>query len=263
MGRKGREPCPSKNHFAKVVTNVEGRPAKITWKCDHCGKHVMSGLFRAATARVHLAAVKRNGICSNLCDATDDHAKSRQAQFVALIKDKRKERNDKERKRKYQDMRLQQQEDDEVQILAKKKGKTKMTQPKLKDFIKPNDAAAADLATSKWALAHNIPPNAMQGPYWKRMIKKLGCVTPVYKPMYPSKIWNDMLPILREQAEGDTNRHLRHRPDVGRTVTGDGATKQKVPLINFLVHVPTKGVKLLNIHDCTEHLRAGGVKDAM
>ena len=81
-------PCPSKNHFAKVTTVVEGRPTKITWKCDHCGKHVMSGTFRSGTARVHLAALKRNGLCSNLCDATDDHAESRRAQFRALIEQK-------------------------------------------------------------------------------------------------------------------------------------------------------------------------------
>ena len=54
----GKEACPSKIHFARCVTKVEGRPDKVTWKCEHCGKHVISGAFRAANARIHLAAEK-------------------------------------------------------------------------------------------------------------------------------------------------------------------------------------------------------------
>ena len=138
-----------------------------------------------------------------------------------------------------------------------------MAQPSLRDLFKPNDAVAADLAVSKWALTHNIAPNAMQGPYWKRMNKKLARVSATYKPMYAAKLWKQMLPLMRKEAETEIDHHLRHRPQVCRTVTGDGATKQGVPLINFLVHVPGKGVELLEIHDCTEHLRAGGVKDAL
>ena len=74
-----------------------------------------------------------------------------------------------------------------------------------------------------------------------------------------------MLSILRKESDDEIDMHLCHRPDVGRTVTGDGVTvtKQSVALINFLVHVPTKGVKLLAIHDCSSHLRAGGIKNAL
>lgn len=224
----------------------------------------MSGAFKAATARVHLAAVKGNGLCSNLCDANDDHAKSRRAEFTALIKKKQEEKLTKERKRRYQQARFQKQEEKEVQIIDElKKKRKKMSQPSLKDMLRPNDALAADLAVAKWALAHNVAPNAMKGAYWKRMNKKLSSVSPTYKPMYAAKLWKEMLPILRAQAEEEIDQHLRHRPEVGRTLTGDGATKQGVPLINFLAHVPGKGVKLLHIHDCTEHLRAGGVKDAL
>ena len=71
-----------------------------------------------------------------------------------------------------------------------------------------------------------------------------------------------MLPELKQMAHAETATHMKHRPTIGRTLTGDGATKQ-VPLINFLVHVPGKGVKLLKIVDCSEHLSAGGIKDAM
>ena len=79
--------CESKYHFTKCVTNVEGRPNKVTWKCDHCGQHVISGKFKSDRARIHLAAEKTNGMCVNLCKANDDHARSRQEQFRKLIKD--------------------------------------------------------------------------------------------------------------------------------------------------------------------------------
>ena len=64
-------------------------------------------------------------------------------------------------------------------------------------------------------------------------------------------------------AEDELNAHLKHRKDVDRTLTGDGATKQRTPFINFLVNVPGKGTKLIDIIDCTDHLSTGQVKDAM
>ena len=60
----GRTPCESKNHFARVITEVEGRPSKVTWRCDHCGEHVISGdKFKPTNTRIHLAADKTYGIC--------------------------------------------------------------------------------------------------------------------------------------------------------------------------------------------------------
>ena len=264
--KKGKSPCRSKSHFARVITVVEGRPDKFTWKCDHCGKHVMSGAFKAATARVHLAALEGNGLCANLCDATDDHAESRRQEFRDLVEEKKADAAERARKRKYQAARMNEQEEDEVQIINKKrrskKGK-KMKQPKLEAFVKHSDDLAADLAVAKWAFAHNIAPNTMKGPYWKRMHSKLQNVSASYTPMYPKKMFKEMLPLLREQAEGELNTHLKHRKDVGRTLTGDGATKQRTPFINFLANVPGKDTKLMDIIDCTEHLATDQVKDAM
>lgn len=82
----GKKPCKSRDHFVRCSIVVEGRPAKESWKCDHCGKHVISGQFKAAAARVHLTSQKRNGICANLCDATDDMSEARREEFRNLIK---------------------------------------------------------------------------------------------------------------------------------------------------------------------------------
>lgn len=259
----GKGACPSKDHFAKVVTQVEGRPDKITWRCDHCGKHVISGAFRAGNARIHLAAEKTNGVCSILCDATDDHAEGRKQQFRKLIQTLEEKKKERTRKRKQQIQRLEAREAklaSGVQFIKTKRAK--LVQPKLKQFMKHNDATAADLAVAQWALAHDIAPNAMRGPYWRQMNKKLSAVSPSYSPMYPRKIYTEMLPQLKAMTDEELAIHLKHRPTVGRTLTGDGATKQ-VPLINFLVHVPGKGVKLCDITDCSGHMRSGGIKDAM
>ena len=49
-----------------------------------------------------------------------------------------------------------------------KKSKTKQSK-KLEDFVKQTEAAAMLLPTylsvAKWTLAHNVAPNAVQGPY--------------------------------------------------------------------------------------------------
>ena len=129
-------------------------------------------------------------------------------------------------------------------------------------MLKVTDGAAADFATAQWAIAHDIPANALSGIYWKNMVKKLSSVSPLYKAMNPQKLQKEMLPLLKEMAEEDQRSHLAHQPDAGRTVTGDGATKQ-VSLINFLVHVPDKGVTLLDVKDCSEHMAEGGSKDSL
>ena len=139
-----RTACPSKAHFAKCETRVEGRPIKVTWKCDHCGEHVISGkFFKPAYARIHLAAESTNGLCSNLCTATDDHAEGRQTQFRKLIKDLKDKKAELSRKRKQQQMRLDEREKDAAAVVVKKK-KKRMKQPLLIDLLKSNDCSAAD-----------------------------------------------------------------------------------------------------------------------
>ena len=90
----GKAPCKSREHFVRCVTAVEGRKDRITWKCDHCNKHVISGQYKAATARVHLTADKTNGICIILCDSKDNGYAARCTEFRELIV-KLKEEKDK------------------------------------------------------------------------------------------------------------------------------------------------------------------------
>ena len=130
-------------------------------------------------------------------------------------------------------------------------------------MFKMEASDSANYAVAQWAIAHDIPANAMRGPYWKEMNAALSRVTPSYKAMHPQKLHKDMLPVLKKMADEELDKHLKHAPLAGRTVTGDGATKQGIPLLDFLVYVPGKGVALLQVGDCTEHIGEGGIKDAM
>ena len=55
--------------------------------------------------------------------------------------------------------------------------------------------------------------------------------------------------MLRQQAMTEQKKILKHQPEAGHTVTGDGATKDHIPLVIFLGHVPGKGVTLLGVID--------------
>ena len=129
-------------------------------------------------------------------------------------------------------------------------------------MYKTAKGTAADLAVASWAIAHDIPANALKGPYWKQMNLKLACVQPGYTAMNPQKLNLRMLPTLKDLALVQQDLHLKHNPSVGRTLAGDGATKG-VPLINFLIHVPGKGVTLLTVQDCSGHMSEGGTKDSL
>ena len=251
-----RSCCPSKSHFAKCITNVEGRPPKTTWKCDHCGEHVISGnKFKPIYGRIHLAADKTYGICSNLCGAKDDHSEGRRAQFRKLIANIEKKQEAKRRKRKQQEIRLRQRE------MEAQESKRKKVQPKIQNVLKVADSSAADYAVAQWAIAHDIPANALKGPYWKMLNQSLSRTSTSYTPMNPHKLKRVILPMLRQQAMTAQKKILKHQPEAGRTVTGDGATKDHIPLVNFLGHVPGKGVTLLSVIDCTNHMAEGGTKD--
>ena len=235
---------------------VEGRPTKVTWRCDHCGEHVISGeKFKPTNARIHLAANKTYGICSNLCQATDDHAEGRKQEFRNLIKKLQQKKAAKARKRKQQAARLA--------ARSEALNKKKKRQPKIDNSFKVDASDKANFAVAQWAIAHDIPANAMSGPYWKAMNAALTSAPPTYKPMYPQKLLNDMLPVLKKMSDDAVEKHLAHAPNVGRTVTGDGATKNKVPLVNFLTFVPGKGPILMEVADCTDHIAEGGNKDGL
>ena len=78
------------------------------------------------------------------------------------------------------------------------------------------------------------------------------------RPPGRKKLIETILPALKGRAKAAKDGHLKKRLDSGRTLTSDGATKNKTPLIDFLVHVPGEGVQLLDVIDCSGHIETGG-----
>ena len=118
-----------------------------------------------------------------------------------MIEQKLQDKKEKERKRSHQVIRFDQQDDAKLQILEQNKKRDKKNknnkQSKLEDFVKINDVAAANLTVAKWALDHYISPDAMQGPYRKRMHKQLRSVCSTFLHSHvPQKMFNKMLPLL-------------------------------------------------------------------
>ena len=258
--RRGRAACKSRSHFIRCVV-IEGDKEKISWKCDHCKKYVFNGAnFRAHIARIHLAAKQTDGRCANLCSSNDEKSLERKLYYRQMIAKLQREKKTKDRKRKQQAEAVQ---DNEVQILGDLRKKKKKKQATLPNMCKAEAAAAADIAVASWAIAHDIPANALKGVFWKNMNNKLTKVAVNYCPVNPQKLYKVLLPQLKKLVVQRSHKHLSHQPSVGRTFTGDGATKNKVPLINFLVHIPGKGVTLLDVTDCTGHIAEGGIKDAL
>ena len=70
----------------------------------------------------------------------------------------------------------------------------------------------------------------------------------VVRPPGRKKLIETILPALKGRATAAKDGHLKKRLDSGRTLTSDGATKNKTPLIDFLVHVAGGGRAALGCH---------------
>ena len=180
-----KKPCESRLSFVRCTEMVEGKPDQVFWRCEHCKTQIFKGAqFRSESARIHLAADKTKGVCAKLCSATDAGAPTRQLKFRKLIQTLRKRKEEIKRKRKQQALRITARENTVIDLMNKKKKKHKqITMPSM---LKSDEQMAADLACAEWAIAHDIPANALRGPYWKNLNTCLSQVKPTYTPMNPS-----------------------------------------------------------------------------
>ena len=124
----GKTQDKSRAHFIKVVTKVTGSEDKITWKCEHCKKDVMTGQFKVQRARIHLAAEKTNGMCVNLCDDMGDKVEERREEYRLVLKNFYEKQAETNRKRKQTEARLQHREAQAILSGQNKKKKKKHNQ---------------------------------------------------------------------------------------------------------------------------------------
>ena len=126
-----------------------------------------------------------------------------------------------------------------------------------------SDNRTCDESVAKFIIANNIPPAVLESPEWKRMVTHLRNANSRWVATGRKKLTDKMLPAFKKRATKEMVAALKKNPKAGRTITGDGAKKAKTPLIDFLVFVPGAGVLLLDVIDCSLHLKQGGQKDGL
>ena len=258
-----RKPGPSRQHFSKHPYEKPDGTATFKWKCDHCDFYLFGTQFTAARARAHLAADKKlaNALCSYMCDAEDDAAATRQLFFRKLIHEVREKKEKATKGRAAQKHRMDLDTADAALDAVEARRKKVKRQLSYHEATRMGEDGAVDDALGKFIVANDLAPNILDNHFTKAAFAALRHAKTPYVPLSRGKFKNVILPRLKQRQQKATERHLEGRPNAGRTVTGDGATKKKTPLIDILVHVPKGGVQLLEVVDCTQHLAEGGVKD--
>ena len=158
------------------------------------------------------------------------------------------------RKRKQQQMRLQQREQDAWDA-------KKMRQSHIKDALKLKDGDAADMTVVQWDIAHDIPVNALRGRIGNNSIVNCHRLVQVTRPWITSNWKNNYYRYWK--AWPIQNKKTLITPS--RCWQDDQCRRcyEDSPADYFFVYVPVKGVTLLAVTDCTDHISAGGTKDAL
>ncbi|KAL3766558.1 hypothetical protein ACHAWU_007798, partial [Discostella pseudostelligera] len=127
----------------------------------------------------------------------------------------------------------------------------------------PSAAGRLNVAIADFLHSNCLSFSLAECPKLKAIITLAKNVHKDYKPPTRQAIGGPFLDSLFESYWNQQMKSLLLESDIfGVTVFGDGATIQKVPLVNVMaagVHNPSA---LLDIEDCTDHLAKGGKKDA-
>ena len=129
--------------------------------------------------------------------------------------------------------------------------------------ITPNASQVADIAAADFLISCGLPFSLSEDPKFKRLFECGRNLGPNYKPPNRRAVSGKLMDSLFKTARDEQLHSLRQEADAfGLSIFGDGATIQKVPLINILAASPNNPFALLDIVDCTSHLESGGKKDA-
>ena len=131
---------------------------------------------------------------------------------------------------------------------------------KLKD---PEAPALMDVAIADFLHSHCLPFLLADDKELMRIIEVARNLGPNYKAPSCQDIGGKYLDALYQNSWKQQMATLLSEVRIfGVTVFGDGATIKTVPLVNVLAAGVNNSFALLDIADCTEHLQAGGKKDA-
>jgi hypothetical protein len=144
---------------------------------------------------------------------------------------------------------------------AKKlKTQSKLWQPPVDPSVKTEmDVAIADFIHSR-----QYDFQTAEDPKFKRIIRLARRLPQTYEPPSAYKVGGELLLKLYDiNWEQETKSLLMESRIYGISLYGDGATIATTPMINALGSGVHNSFAMLDVFDCTEHMAAGGVKDAV
>ena len=140
----------------------------------------------------------------------------------------------------------------------------KMRQTKM--WSSASDPAAElqmDVAIADFILSKNYDFSLAEDEKFKHMIDVARKLPPNYKPPSAYKVGGELLTKLYDvNWERETNMLLKDSRTFGISIYGDGATIKTYSKINACASGVYNSFSMLDVFDCTEHMAAGGIKDA-
>lgn len=129
--------------------------------------------------------------------------------------------------------------------------------------VRSSNNARLEMAIADFVHSDGLPFSLPQSRRFHHILHLAKTVGPDFKIPNRNKVSGELLNLNFESCWSDNrDRLLEQIPTYGLTVLGDGATVQRMPLINILGMSGNTLPIVLGIHDCTEHLKDGGKKDA-
>lgn len=136
-------------------------------------------------------------------------------------------------------------------------------QLKVHDGSNPLVESKLTMAIADWIHSSGYAFNAASDPKFRRIVSLARAVGSNYTPPDRNAVGGKLLDLNYEQYIEDNMKKLCKDSAVyGLSLMGDGATVKKMPLLNILASGFHLYSTVLEIVDCTEHMAAGGVKDA-
>jgi hypothetical protein len=129
--------------------------------------------------------------------------------------------------------------------------------------IRQINKSSLDMVIADFFHCDNIPDNVAKSPRLKQIIMLAKAVGNDYKILTRQRIGGELLD-LNFESQQDINRKmiLKEANIFGLICMSDGATVKRMPLLNVLVGVINVPPTTVSVIDATDHMRAGGKKDA-
>jgi hypothetical protein len=130
---------------------------------------------------------------------------------------------------------------------------------------KRNPAAEEELSLTiaHYLAAHSLPFSHSEDPLFNRILQKARSTNHKYEPPKRSEVAGKLLDAhFASYQKNGMDSLLADVETYGLAIFGDGATIVKTPLINILASSPNNPSCVLDVIDCSKHMRHGGKKDA-